>query len=220
MPSVVRRTVLEVAGGKDTTTVRTIAWATMADAKISATEALASLERPTGPAYVTLGAGDLAGFLADGLKQLLPQSANGAQVAIVDDMVRVRAAIPLRELGSGALPGLLNAILNDRNNDRKSSTSVGSRISDRDTVELAGTLEVIHPGLGQFRVRELRIQSVTVPPRLIAPILGALRKNNLASDSTSSDAVSIVMPKSVADVRISRGHITLYKAVPPPSSNK
>lgn len=216
MPSFVRNAASKVGEAKPATGSKPIAWASLNDARISATDALAQLERPTGPAYVTLGPGDVAGFLADGLKGILPMSARGAQVAIVDDRLRLRAAVPLRELGGEVLPSLLRAVLKNPNNDDQNGKTVDAMKSggETDTVEMAGTLEIIHPGLGQFHVREFRVRDIDVPPRLIPPILRALRARAAATDSSAGESIAIMLPKSIADIRVSRGRITLYKAAP------
>lgn len=177
------------------TTHKPVMWATMKDAKTPSADAMAALERKDGPAYITLGAGDLAGFLAQGLGQILPQSAQGVQVAIVDDLLRVRGEIPLRELGGKALPEFVSDML-----------------SARDTVEMAGNLEMVHPGLAQFRVREVIVRGITLPPRVVPPLLSSLRKRT-QRDSIADDAVALQLPKSISDVRVSRGRVTLYKSV-------
>jgi hypothetical protein len=177
-----------------------VVWASMKDAQTPSAEALAALERPSGPAYITLGPGDLAGFLAEGLGRVLPQSAQGAQVAIVDDVLRVRAEIPLRELGGKALPEFVSDML-----------------SARDTVEMAGTLEMVRPGLAQFRVREVIVRGVPLPSRVVPPLLSALRKSAPQPDSLAADAVALQLPRSISDVRISRGRVTLYKSISSPS---
>ena len=176
-----------------------VAWATLKDATTPSADAIAELERPNGPAYITLGAGDLAGFLAEGLGQVLPQSAQGVQVAIVDDLLRVRAEIPLKELGGKALPEFVSDLL-----------------TSRDTVEMAGKLEMVHPELAQFRVREVIVRGITLPSRVVPPLLSSLRKR-AQRDSIASDAVALQLPKSVSDIRVSRGRVTLYKSVSPSS---
>ncbi len=174
-----------------------VAWSTLKDARVPSADAMASLESKSGPAYITLGAGDLAGFLADGLGRVLPQSASAVQVAIVDDVLHVRSEIPLRELGGKALPEFVSDLL-----------------SARDTVEMAGVLEMVRPGLAQFRVREVIVRGIALPPRVVPPLLGALRRSIPQRDSIAADAVAIPLPKSVADVRVSRGRVTLYKSLP------
>ncbi|MEP6779710.1 MAG: hypothetical protein ABJC26_07450 [Gemmatimonadaceae bacterium] len=213
MPDFVRKTAANVIDARPDSSSKPVPWASLTDAKISSADAIATLERPTGPAFVTLGPGDLAGFLAEALGSVMPRSAVGVQVAITDDLLRLRAAVPLREMGGDLLPGLLNSVL--KNNDQRNGTTVGTNSSvQRDTIEMAGTLEVVHPGLGQFRVREFRVRGIDVPPRLIPPILSAMRKRGSSSDSTATDAISIMLPKSIADFRVQHGRVTLYKAAP------
>ncbi|MDQ6610785.1 MAG: hypothetical protein M3Y64_00010 [Gemmatimonadota bacterium] len=213
-PGFVRDIVDTVADRRVVTTPPPV-WASAGDAKITQSEALGKLERPIGPAYVTLAPGDVAAFLADALRKILPGSAGAAEVAIVDDQLHLRAGVLLRELGHGVLADLLSAVLRDHRNDEKNATSVGAKdTGQRDTIELAGTLELIRPGLGQFRVREIRVQNVGVPPRLIPSLLAAMRKRDAVSDSVASDAVPVTLPAAIADVRISHGKITLYKAAP------
>lgn len=174
-----------------------VVWTTLRDARMPSADAIAALESKSGPAYISLGAGDLAGFLAEGLGRVLPQSASGVQVAIVDDVLRVRSEIPLRELGGKALPEFVSDML-----------------TARDTVEMAGVLEMVRPGLAQFRVREVIVRGIALPPRVVPPLLSALRKSAPQRDSIATDAVALTLPKSVADVRVSRGRVTLYKSVP------
>lgn len=192
--SVAGRTAINGSAPADTARGN-IAWATMRDAQVPSAEAVAALSNPGGPAYITLGAGDLAGFLADGFEKVLPQSSQGVQVAIVDDLLRVRADVPLRELGGQALPEFVTDML-----------------SARDTVELAGHLEMIRPGLAQLRVREVIIRGIPLPPRVVPPLLSALRKSTPQAESVASDAIALPLPKSVSDVRVSRGRVTLYKS--------
>lgn len=177
-----------------------VVWSGMKDAQVPGAQAVADLERPDGPAYITLGAGDIAGFLAEGFGRALPQSAQGVQVAIVDDLIRVRAEIPLRELGGSALPEFVSDLL-----------------TDRDTVDMSGTIEMIRPGLAQFRVRALNIHGIDLPPRLIPPLLKAIGRQVPQRDSVKTDAFALPLPRAVSDVRVSRGRVTLYKSAPPTS---
>lgn len=173
------------------------AWSTVTDARIPSANAIATLQRQNGPAYITLAPGDVAGFLAEGLEHALPQSAKGVQVAIIDDLLRVRGEVPLRELGR-SLPEFVSNLL-----------------TDRDTIELAGTLEIVRPGLAQFRVKRINVRGVELPPRLVPPVMGALRRKSVFGDSIAANAVAVQLPPTVADVRVSRGRVTLYKAVLP-----
>lgn len=177
-----------------------VVWAGLKDAQVPSAKALEALEQPSGPAYVTLGAGDIAGFLAEGFGKALPQSAEGVQVAIVDDAIRVRAEIPLRDLGGNALPEFVSDLL-----------------TNRDTVDMTGAIEMIRPGVAQFRVRALNIHGIDLPPKLIPPLLNAIRRKMPERDSVANDALALPLPRTVSDVRVSRGRVTLYKSAAPAS---
>ena len=177
-----------------------VVWSGIQDAQVPGAQVLAELERPNGPAYITLGAGDIAGFLGEGFRRALPQSAQAVQVAIVDDLVRMRAEIPLRELGGKALPEFVSNLL-----------------TDRDTVDMSGAIEMVRPGLAQFRVRSLTLHGIDLPPRLIPPLLKSIARQIPQRDSVSTDAFALPLPRTVSDVRVSRGRVTLYKSASPTS---
>jgi hypothetical protein len=178
---------------------RAIAWASLRDEVGSTSDVLGKLSQKSGPAYVTLTAPEVAAVLSNSLGGILPSAISTAQVAIDDDVLRVRAPAPRKALGTNIIPGL-----------------VGGLLGDRDTVEVGGSLEVVRPGVGQFRVREMRVRSIQIPPRLIPPLMRSLRSKTMDSDSLADDAVGVPLPKSIADVRVSRGRLTLYKSVSKP----
>ncbi len=173
---------------------RGIAWASLDDATAGGAEAVARLARKDGPAFVTLGAGDLAGFLAAALSRNLPRSSIDPQVAVSGDRVLLRAVVDLRDFaGDGAFGSV-----------------IGAAINGRDTLRLSGTLQAIRPGLAQYRVRELRIKGVDVPPRVIPSLVGTLRRR-ARTDSLAPDALPIPMPRFISDVRVVNGRVTLYR---------
>ena len=137
-------------------------------------------------------------MLATGLSKVLPTSATRPEVAIVDEQLLMRTVVALRDLaGDGALRGLL-----------------GVALDGRDSLRLTGTLDLVRPGLAEYRVREVRISGIEVPPRLIPSLLAAIRRG-AAADSLPTDALPIPLPKAVADIRVANGKVTLYKAVVP-----
>lgn len=173
---------------------RAIAWASLNDATAGGGDAVARLARPNGPQYVTLGAGDLAGFLASALARNLPRSAIDPQVAVAGDRILLRAVVDLREFaGQGAFGGVIGAAMNGR-----------------DTLFLSGTLHALRPGMAQYRVRELRLKGISVPPRVIPSLLGTIRPH-VVVDSLAPDAMPIPMPRVVSDVRVHQGRVTLYR---------
>ena len=107
-----------------------------------------------------------------------------------------------------------------------------------DTLFIAGPVEPVRPGVAQFRVRELRLKGVDVPPRFIPPLVRTLRqqgeqrlrarrertgasagtKADLGNDidlaGLADDGLPIPLPASVSDVRVVNGKLTLYRATP------
>ncbi len=154
------------------------------------------LSSRTGPAYISLSAGELAGVLAAGFTRVLPTSSARPQLAIIDDRVLLRAVVDLADFaGDGAFGSV-----------------IGAALDGRDTIRLSGTLDLVKPGLAQYRVREVRIKGIDVPPRVIPSLIGTMRRR-VRYDSLASDALPIPLPTSVADVRVVNGKVTLYKAV-------
>jgi len=183
---------------------QSIVWARLSPGGTAGREAMARLSRRNGPAFVSLRAPELAAVLATGMVKVLPPSATRSEVAVVDEQVLMRTVVELRDVaGDGALGSLLGVALNGR-----------------DTLRMAGTLDLVRPGLAEYRVRELRMAGIDVPPRLIPSVLGAIRRAAAAAaaaaaDSLSTDALPIPLPTAVADVRVANGKVTLYKAVVP-----
>lgn len=178
---------------------RALHWSSLTDASTGSGDAIASLGRRNGPAYVTLSPGDLAGFLATGIAQALPRSASDPQVAIEGNRLHIRALVNMRDLaGEGALGSALGIAL-------------GRALNDRDTLHIAGTMSVLHPGLAQYHVDKLAVRSVDIPPRLVPQLVRSMRNRVPMPDSLADDAFPIPLPASIGDVRIANGRVTLYR---------
>ncbi len=172
---------------------------------------LAPLKRRSGPAYVSLEAGQVAGLLAPLLAQL-PPSAATAQLALDDDILLVRTVVSLSDFtGQSAVGALL-----------------GKALAGEDTLFMAGPLELVRRGLAQFRVRELRIRGIDVPTRLIPGLVrnlrgvaqpaaeraepGAVDGGAAVAPSVADNALPVTLPTTVNDVRVANGKLTLYRA--------
>ncbi len=181
----------------DDARARPIAWTSLDDAPTGDVDALRQLSRRDGPAFVTLTAPQLASLLIAGLERELPRSATRAQIAISGDELLVRAVVELRDFaGTGAIGAL-----------------IGSTLNARDTVQLGGTLDVVRPGLAQFRVRDVRLKGIDLPTRLIPTVLQSFKRAT-AKDSIADNAIPLPLPTAIADVRVMNGRVTLYRAVP------
>lgn len=194
---------------------RALGWVTVsADAPpASRSNPLAPLRKRGGPAYVSLGAGEIAGLLAPLLAQL-PPSAVTAQVALDGDWLLVRTAVSLGDFTGQSAIG----------------TVMGKALVGEDTLFLAGPLEPVRPGLAQFRVREVRLEGIDIPTRLIPGLVRNLRSAARPAERTASGTVDsgaapaagvadgalpVPLPTTVSDVRVVSGELTLYRAVSP-----
>jgi hypothetical protein len=161
--------------------------------------AVTALRKPTGPAYVSLSASQVAGLLAPLMRQL-PPSAHTVELALNRDLLLLRADVALRDFaGEGAFGSV-----------------IGAALDGHDTLFLAGVLEPVRSGLAQYRVRELRITGIDVPTRVIPGLVSALRRRARyrvpQSDSLAADGLPVPLPSYVSDARVVNGALTLYRA--------
>ena len=198
-PGAATDSVREAARKAERAAERRIAWATVTPETAAPPEVAAALTRRDGPAYVSLGAGDLAALAGSALRRQLPPSVSGLQLALDGNHLLVRAMVDVGQMaGDGTLGQLL-----------------GTAVSGRDSVRLAGTVEPVRPGVAQVRIDGVRVKGLDVPPRLIPMVVGNLRRGP-RTEGLAADAFALPLPRAVADLRIANGRLTLYKAVPNP----
>lgn len=157
--------------------------------------AIRRLEGRSGPVYVNVAPGDLAAYVFQELSGALPGDADSIEAAAIGNQLFVRATIPTAVLG-----------------DRKSLGPVAALLGDRERVQLGGMLRIIRPGLGEFRVTELKLRDFTLPRAFIPRIVGQMSRNRPAD--VAPDALPLRTPDHIADIRVANGQITLYKTVP------
>jgi hypothetical protein len=93
--------------------------------------AVSSLAQRSGPVFANLTASEAASYIfLAASKQQLPPSAQSIQSAIIGDRLYVKANVALNEIGGKKVLGPLANFL-----------------TDRDSVQLGGTLNVIRTGL-------------------------------------------------------------------------
>lgn len=155
--------------------------------------AVRALASRRGPVYVNLRAGELASYAFLSLTDVLPPALRDAQTSVVGDRVYIRSVVSPADF-AGILGG-----------------AVGTLMKQRDTLRLGGTVDVVRPGLAEFRVRDVQIGSVPIPATFIPRIVAHLRRGD-APAGTASDALPIPLPDYIGDVRVGRGRITLYKS--------
>jgi hypothetical protein len=160
--------------------------------------AVRTLAARNGPVYVNLRPGELASYAFLTLSDNLPPALRSAQTAVLGDRIYLRSVVAPADF-AGVLGGPVRTL-----------------IHGRDTLRLGGTFDVVRPGLGQFRVRDVQIGAVPVPSALVPRIVARLRASSSAEsgDAVRHDAIPVPLPPFVGDVRVGRGRITLYKNTP------
>ncbi len=158
-------------------------------------QAVRALSTRRGPVYVNLGAGELASYAFLSLSDALPPALRASQTAVLGDRIYLRTSVSPADFA-----GLLGP-------------AVRGLLHQRDTLRLGATLDVVRPGLAQFRVRDVQIGTVPVPAALIPRVVARLR-HGAPPAGVGDDAIGIPLPPYIGDVRIARGRVTLYKATP------
>jgi hypothetical protein len=158
--------------------------------------AVGRLASRNGPVYVDVAAGDLAAYALDPALRELSRDSSGAQALARDDRIYVRAVVNIADLA-----------------DAKSLGPLSSMIGGRQEITVRGRLEVVSPGHAQFRVDEILLKELKLPSALVEQIVGRLRTKDRTA-ATPRDAIPLRVPPELADVRVSKGHVVLYKSVP------
>jgi hypothetical protein len=157
--------------------------------------AVQRLSRPAGSVFTNVGGADLAAYIFDELSKQLPPSAQQLEAAVIDDRLHVRALVNISDFGGAGALGPLAAML-----------------GDREPVEFGGTLELVRPGLAQYRVKVLRLRELSVPSRMIPRLLQRISRGS-RPPGLAEDGLPLEVPTFIADVRIGQGRVTLYKSV-------
>ena len=154
---------------------------------------IASLGWPNGPAYVTVSPAELAELMVASSGHRLPAELDSVEAAADSDRVRVRALVEIDDLRDLDALGPLAGIL-----DKKTR------------IELTGTMSVLRPGIGEFRVSSVKIADLSLPRSAIPRLLARLDKS-ARPEGVAPDGIAISIPEYIGDVRVSRGEITLYR---------
>jgi hypothetical protein len=106
----------------------------------------------------------------------------------------VRALVRVSDFGGTGVLGPLAAML-----------------GDQEPVEFGGTLELVRPGLAQYRVRVLRLRELNIPQRMIPRLLQRIARG-ARPPGLAEDGLPLEVPPFIADVRIGQERVTLYKS--------
>ena len=174
-----------------------VVWEPLTDAGAArARTTISTLGQRQGPVFANVHAGDLASYIFVALSKQLPPSAKDAQAAVINDKLYLRAVVNPAELGGTRVLGPMASVL-----------------GSRDTLLFGGTFEVVHPGLAEYHVQELKIAHLKIPAQLIPRVVQQIEQGS-RPQGVAEDALPLVVPNFIGDVRVARGQVTLYKNVP------
>ena len=159
-----------------------------------ARQAIERLGQRSGPVFANLRPGELAAFVFDSLSKQFPPSAENLEAAVVGEQLHVRGTLNLADLGGTQALGPLAGML-----------------GDRERVQFGGTLAMLGTGLAQYHVQLLKLREFSVPERLIPRLLRNINRG-ARPEGLAEDALPLVVPRYISDVRIGEGRVTVYKA--------
>jgi hypothetical protein len=155
--------------------------------------ALDKLNQPSGQVFQTLSANDLASYAFAQLSSKLPGAAQNVETSVSGDVVSVRADVRMADIGGSSVLG-----------------SLGGMLNEREKVQLSGTFNVLKPGVAEFVVKDVKIRNFTVPHGMISPLIKRLDQGARPA-GMSENAIAVPIPRSVGDIRVANGKVTLYK---------
>jgi hypothetical protein len=166
------------------------------DAGARGKKAIDAMSSPTGPVFANLRAGEIASYVFQTVGRTLPTSSDSVEAAVIGDALYVRAVVPIKDIAGSGVLGPLGGLLNDR-----------------ERISLGGGFRVVRPGLSEFTIREIKLRDFKVPSGAIPRIVTQLSKGN-RPEGLAPNAMAVPTPKTLADVRIANGRVTLYKTTP------
>jgi hypothetical protein len=148
-----------------------------------------------GPVYANVDGADLTAFIIQQLSHQLPESARDVEAMVNGEQLLVRCSVNPNDLGDLSQLGPLAKML-----------------GDREEVEFGGTLDIVKLGLGEFRVQSFRIHDFSIPRQMIPRLIKSYSKG-ARPPGVADDALPLITPVHIGDVRIKGGQIILYKVV-------
>ncbi|MGI9089588.1 MAG: hypothetical protein ACR2GG_00635 [Gemmatimonadaceae bacterium] len=156
--------------------------------------AVDSLRMTRGKVFANLTPSEAVAYLLQESSKQLPPNATDVAAMISGDQLHLRAVVSLRDLGGAQVFGPLVSML-----------------GARDTVQLAGTVDLLRPGMAQFHLSQVQVQSIRAPKQMIPKLVSQLRRQS--PEGIAPDALALPLPPYIGDVRIANGKVTLYKNV-------
>lgn len=160
-----------------------------------AKQAVDALNSRSGRVFANIAPADLAAYVYDELSKELPPSAEHIEAAAYDGKLWIRSTVNLRDIG-----------------DSETLGSISGMLGDRQPVQFGGTLDIVRPGLAEYRVDAIKVGDLSIPRAAIPRLLRKIERGDRPA-GIATNALPLDVPTYIADVRIARGTITLYKDV-------
>jgi hypothetical protein len=126
----------------------------------------------------------------------VPPPDDSTQAAIVDHRLAFRTSLDIKALGARTALGTLGGVL-----------------ADREPMVVAGTFDVVRPGVAEFRVQEVTVHGLSVPQSMISQLVHKIEAGPHPA-GLAPEALLLNVPPYVADIRVVGGRIALYRNVP------
>lgn len=166
------------------------------DAAAAGTRAAKRLAEKNGPVYASLTPAEFVAWQLTPAMKILGDAAAKPEASVQGDLLLVRADVAVNELG-----------------DPKSLGPLGSMLDGRQPVLIGGRLTMLKPGVLAMTVTQITVNELRLPSALIDRIVRRISVKQ-RTDSLAPGVIVIPVPEAVADVRLAKGKIVLYKAVP------
>jgi hypothetical protein len=158
-----------------------------------ARRALARLGADGGPVYANVAPEDLASYVLDTALVAFVEGGRTLEAAVRDDALLLRVTLSVADLNLENVPFV-------------------GRLKDRTAVvSVEGPLSVVAEGQGELRVRNISVDAYDVPGPATTRVTRAVA-GRLKLQGRRDDAIGFSLPAQIADLRVNRGTITLYKA--------
>jgi len=160
-----------------------------------------SLALRGGPAFVDVRGAEFASYIILDRGARLPHATDSATVAVIGSALHLKTVVDLGHVTTTKAFDKALAPLTDM-------------LSGPQPIELAGTIDVLRPGTGEFHVTSVTVRDVPVPTPFIPRLLAGLSPAVPRAPGIAADAILVPLPPQVGDLRVGRGHVTLYRATP------
>jgi hypothetical protein len=148
-----------------------------------------------GPVYGNIEPGDLIAFIFQQLSHQLPPSARDVEAMVSGDQLLVRASVNPSDIG-----------------DLSELGPLANMLGDREQVQFGGTLDIVKLGLAEYHVQSFSIHDFSIPHAMLPRLIKSYSKGPRPA-GVADDALPLITPVHIGDVRIKNGQITLYKVV-------